>query len=393
MMKKTLLFIIATIIGTIASTAQVKVGAERPELYLPLLKGKRVALLSNHTGLVEGGREHTLDFLLRNGVNVTTIFSPEHGFRGTADAGAHVSSSIDPKTGIPIASLYSGKGSYMPSAETMAKFDVIVTDLQDVGVRFYTYYVTMLHLMNAAQASGKDFVVFDRPNPIGMMVDGPVLDMNLKSGVGALPIPVAHGMTLGELARMICGEGWLNSNKKLNLTVIPCENYTHATRYQLPVNPSPNLKSMHAIYLYPSTCFFEGTVASLGRGTEMPFEIYGHPGMRNGNFTFTPKSVAGATNPPLKGVVCNGKDLRNIPDSRILSNGVDLHYVIDAYRNTKVRAGQKFFTPYFDKLIGNSSIRPMIEAGKGADEIKATWADDVKAFRARRAPYLLYPEQ
>lgn len=392
-MKLKILTLILAAVAAISAAAQLKVGAERPELYLPLLEGKRVALLSNHTGLVGPGKEHVLDFLLRNGVNVTTIFSPEHGFRGTADAGAHVSSSVDSKTGIPIASLYNGKGSSMPAPEVMDKFDVIITDLQDVGVRFYTYYITMLRLMNAAQASGKEFIVFDRPNPIGMMVDGPVLDMKLKSGVGALPIPVAHGMTLGELAQMICGEGWLNGKNDLRLTVIPCEGYTHSTRYKLPVNPSPNLKSMHAIYLYPSTCYFEGTAASLGRGTDSPFEIYGHPDMKPTGFTFTPRPMDGAKNPPLKGLKCNGKDLRTIPDEEIIAEGIDLTYVIDAYRNTKLPAGKKFFTPFFDKLIGDSRIRPMIEQGKSATEIKALWADDVKDFIKKRKPYLLYPEQ
>lgn len=372
--------------------AEVVVGAERLPEYLPLLRDSRVALLSNHTGLVNGGKEHTLDMLLRNGVNVTAIFSPEHGFRGDADAGSHVKNSVDAKTGIPIASLYNGKDS-SPSPETMDSFDVILCDLQDVGVRYYTYYVTMMKLMDAAARSGKRFIVLDRPNPVAMMVDGPVLDMRLKSGVGALPVPVAHGMTLGELALMINGECWLPSAKKVDLTVIPCADYTRSTRYRLPVNPSPNLKSMKAIYLYPSTCYFEGTVMSLGRGTEMPFEIYGHPSMKNAPFSFTPRSMPGAKNPPLNGRLCHGKDLRGLDDDSIIARGVDLSYVIDAYRSMPPALQPKFFTSFFNLLIGDRRIAPMIREGKSAAEIRALWQDDIKAFRARRKPYLLYPEK
>lgn len=372
--------------------AEVVVGAERLPEYLPLLRDSRVALLSNHTGLVNGGKEHTLDMLLRNGVNVTAIFSPEHGFRGDADAGSHVKNSVDAKTGIPIASLYNGKDS-SPSPETMDSFDVILCDLQDVGVRYYTYYVTMMKLMDAAARSGKRFIVLDRPNPVAMMVDGPVLDMSLKSGVGALPVPVAHGMTLGELALMINGECWLPSAKKVDLTVIPCADYTRSTRYRLPVNPSPNLKSMKAIYLYPSTCYFEGTVMSLGRGTEMPFEIYGHPSMKNAPFSFTPRSMPGAKNPPLNGRLCHGKDLRGLDDDSIIARGVDLSYVIDAYRSMPPALQPKFFTSFFNLLIGDRRIAPMIREGKSAAEIRALWQDDIKAFRARREPYLLYPEK
>lgn len=371
---------------------EVVVGAERLPEYLPLLRDSRVALLSNHTGLVNGGKEHTLDMLLRNGVNVTAIFSPEHGFRGDSDAGSHVKNSVDAKTGIPIASLYNGKDS-SPSPETMDSFDVILCDLQDVGVRYYTYYVTMMKLMDAAARSGKRFIVLDRPNPVAMMVDGPVLDMSLKSGVGALPLPVAHGMTLGELALMINGECWLPSAKKVDLTVIPCADYTRSTRYRLPVNPSPNLKSMKAIYLYPSTCYFEGTVMSLGRGTEMPFEIYGHPSMKNAPFSFTPRSMAGAKNPPLNGRLCHGKDLRGLDDDSIIARGVDLSYVIDAYRSMPPALQPKFFTSFFNLLIGDRRVAPMIREGKSAAEIRALWQDDIKAFRARREPYLLYPEK
>lgn len=364
-----------------------KTGAERTDEYLPRLEGLRVALFSNHTGMV--GDRHTLDVMLDGGVNVTTIFSPEHGFRGTADAGEHVKSSVDPVTGIPIASLYDG-GKRGPAKAVMDNIDVIVTDIQDVGLRYYTYYITMVDLMNAAAKHGKKFMVLDRPNPNGMTVDGPILDMKYRSGVGRLPIPVVHGMTLGELALMANGEGWLDGKAKIDLTVIPCEGYSHSTRYELPVAPSPNLRTMHAIYLYPSICYFEATPVSLGRGTDMPFEVYGHPEMDDRDFSFTPKSVDGAKNPPQLNKKCFGRDLRGLDDDSIIARGVDLSYLIDAYKDLGM--GDRFFTPFFEKLIGRGDIRGMIKAGMNADEIKATWSGDVEKFRRQRAPYLIYPE-
>lgn len=368
----------------------VVVGAERTSKYLPLLKGKRIALLSNQTGVVGPNHDkHTLDLMLELGLNVTTIFSPEHGFRGKADAGEHVKSSVDEKTGIPIASLYEGK-SRMPSKETMDRFDVIVTDIQDVGLRFYTYYITMVNMMDAAAAYNKEFIVFDRPNPNGMTVDGPILDMNLKSGVGWLPITTVHGMTMGEIARMTNGEGWLKDSKKIKLTVIPCKNYTHQTRYELPIAPSPNLPNMLSIYLYPSTCYFEGTPVSLGRGTDWPFQVYGHPDMKSYNFSFTPTSRPGAKTPPQQDKLCHGVDLHNLKAEDVIAKGMNLEYVIDAYNNLKI--GDKFFTPFFDKLAGRTYIREMIQAGKSADEIRSRWQDDVKRFKEQRRPYLLYPE-
>lgn len=362
-------------------------GADQPDKYVPLLKGKKVALFSNHTGMT-GGR-HTLDVMLDSGINVTTIFSPEHGFRGTADAGEHVNNSVDQKTGIPIASLYSGKSRY-PSKEVMDSIDIIVTDIQDVGLRFYTYYCTMIDLMNAAARYGKEFMVLDRPNPNGMYVDGPVLDMKYASGVGRLPIPVVHGMTLGELAQMSIGEGWLNDSAAIPLSVIPVEGYTHSTRYELPIAPSPNLPDMKAIYLYPSLCFFEATPVSLGRGTDMPFHVYGHPAMKGRHFSFTPSSRPGAKNPPLLGKLCYGEDLSAIPDSEIIANGVDLTYLIDAYK--ALGLGDKFFTSFFERLIGNGKVRKQIESGMSAQEIKASWEPEVSAFRELREPYLIYPE-
>ena len=364
-------------------------GAARIDQYVPLLKGKRIALLSNQTGMV--GDKHVLDVMLEKGLNVVTIFSPEHGFRGKADAGEHVSSSVDEKTGIPIASLYDGKSRY-PSKETMDKFDVIVTDLQDVGLRFYTYYVTMIDLMEAAAQHGKDFVVFDRPNPNGMTVDGPILDMNLKSGVGRLPIPTVYGMTMGELALMANGEGWLKNGLKVkNLQVIPCENYTHQTRYQLPIAPSPNLPNM--LYLYPSLCYFEGTTVSLGRGTDFPFQCYGHPQMTGYDFSFTPVSRFGAKTPPQQDKLCHGVDLRGLDPEAVIAQGINLEYVIDAYNNLK-KAGAQFYlkSNFFDKLMGNTRVRQMIAEGKTAEQIKATWREGIEIFKKQRKPYLLYPE-
>ncbi|MBO4994670.1 MAG: DUF1343 domain-containing protein [Muribaculaceae bacterium] len=389
-MKKIILlyfFTITAALATYATAQKVITGAERTDRYVTLLKNKKIALLSNHTGMV--GNEHTLDLMLRKGLNVTTIFSPEHGFRGNADAGEHVKSSVDQKTGIPIASLYDGK-TRMPSKTVMDNIDVIVTDIQDVGLRYYTYYCTMIDLMNAAAKYGKEFMVLDRPNPNGMTVDGPILDMKYASGVGRLPIPVVHGMTLGELALMANGEGWLNGKAKVKLTVIPCDNYTHSTRYRLPVAPSPNLPDMKSIYLYPSTCYFEATPVSLGRGTDMPFQIYGHPDMKGCDFSFTPKSRPGAKKPPMMDRLCHGRDLRNLTEEQMIAQGINLDYIIDAYRNLGSKPG--FFTSFFERLIGVDYVRTMIAAGASASEIKARWADDVAKFKTKRAPYLLYAE-
>ena len=365
----------------------VKVGAEITDTYFPLLEGKRVAVMTNQTGIA--GEEHLVDMLVRHRFNIVGIFSPEHGFRGTADAGEHVASSIDEKTGIPIWSLY-GSGSGKPSPDKMEQFDVLLFDLQDVGLRFYTYYASMARLMDACAEHGKKMVVLDRPNPNGFYVDGPILDMKYKSGVGWLPIPVVHGMTLGELALMINGEKWLPEGRICDITVVPCENYTHQTLYELPIAPSPNLPNIHSIYLYPSTCLFEGTVMSLGRGTSFPFEVYGHPQYKRSDFSFTPRSVPGAKNPPLLNKRCHGIDLREVPDELIRNNKFDLSYVIDAYNNLNM--GEKFFTSFFEKLVGVDYIRKDIIAGKTAEEIRKKWAGDVEAFKLQRKPYLLYEE-
>lgn len=387
MLRRTI-FSLSLLLVALSANAEVRVGAAQTDKYFPLLEGRRVALFSNHTGMV--GDRHTVDLMLDGGINVVTLFSPEHGFRGTADAGEHVASGIDGPTGLPIASLYEGKGKRMPAKEVMDKFDVLVVDIQDVGLRYYTYYCTMIDLMNAASVYGKDVVVLDRPNPNGMTVDGPILDMKYSSGVGRLPIPVVHGMTLGELAQMANGEGWLKDGAKVPLIVIPCEGYTHQTRYRLPVAPSPNLRTMLAIYLYPSTCYFEATPVSLGRGTDRPFEIYGHPDMKGRSFSFTPRSMTGAKNPPQKDQLCHGVDLGGMSEEEAIAQGINLEYIIDAYRDLGM--GDKFFRNFFELLIGRGDIRGMIEAGKSADEIKATWAGDVARFKDKRRKYLLYDE-
>lgn len=374
---------------TLLSMAQQRVvmGDEQTAEYFPLLQGKRIAIFSNHTGMI--GDKHLLDVLLENQFNIVAIFSPEHGFRGNADAGEHVASSVDGKTGVPILSLYDGK-SGKPGKKSMDKFDVLVVDIQDVGLRYYTYYASMCRLMDACAECGKQMLILDRPNPNGHYVDGPILDMKHKSGVGWLPIPVVHGMTLGELALMVNGEGWLPEGRKCKVTVIPCKNYTHQTLYRLPIPPSPNLPNMKSVYLYPSICYFEATPVSLGRGTDLPFQVYGHPNMTGYDYSFTPRSVPGAKNPPQLNRLCHGVNLSTLSDEEIWKKGIDLSYLIDAYNN--LHMDDYFFRSFFEKLIGVDYVRKMIEAGKSADEIKAMWQDDVKKFKEQRKPYLLYAE-
>ena len=387
-MKHILIIILSLFSFSCQATEQsekIKVGAERSTEYLPALEGQRVAVLANHTAMV--GEQHLVDMLISKGVKLVGIFSPEHGFRGGADAGEHVKSSVDEKTGVPIWSLYDGNAK-RPSDEKMQAFDILLVDMQDVGLRFYTYYISMLRMIDACADFSRKVIVLDRPNPNGMYVDGPLLDMaKYKSGVGALPIPVVHGLTMGEIAMMAQGEGW---SRKCDVKVVKCSGYTHQTRYTLPVAPSPNLPNQHSIYLYPSTCLFEGTVCSLGRGTDAPFQIYGHPDYKGGEFEFTPRSVAGAKNPPLKDQKCHGVDLRGLDDEQIIASGFNLEYVIDAYRNLNM--GEKFFTRMFLLLTGVDYIKQMIIEGKSADEIRKVWQKDVEEFKLLRRGYLLYEE-
>lgn len=387
-MKHILIIILSLFSFSCQATEQsekIKVGAEQTEEYLPALKGQRVAVLANHTAMV--GEQHLVDMLISNGVKLVGIFSPEHGFRGGADAGEHVKNSVDEKTGVPIWSLYDGNAK-RPSDEKMQAFDILLVDMQDVGLRFYTYYISMLRMIDACADFSRKVIVLDRPNPNGMYVDGPLLDMvKYKSGVGALPIPVVHGLTMGEIAMMAQGEGW---SRKCDVRVVKCSGYTHQTRYTLPIAPSPNLPNQHSIYLYPSTCLFEGTVCSLGRGTDAPFQIYGHPNYKGGEFEFTPRSVAGAKNPPLKDQKCHGVDLRGLDDEQIIAEGFNLEYVIDAYRNLGM--GEKFFTRMFLLLTGVDYIKQMIIEGKSADEIRKVWQKDVEEFKLLRRRYMLYNE-
>lgn len=388
-MKK-ILFIVVLAFVTFhcqAKQSRVIVGAEQTNDYLPILKNKRIAVFSNHTGMV--GNKHLLDVLLENKINVVAIFSPEHGFRGNADAGEHVSSSVDQKTGVPILSLYDGQLG-KPSEDSMRKFDLLIVDIQDVGLRFYTYYASMVRLMDACAEYNRKMLILDRPNPNGHYVDGPILDMKYKSGVGWLPIPVVHGMTLGELALMVNGERWLPASRICDVTVIKCKNYTHQTMYQLPIPPSPNLPNMKAVYLYPSICYFEATPVSLGRGTQLPFQVYGHPNMIGYNYSFTPQSTSGAKSPPQLGRLCHGVNLSELSEEEIRKRGIDLSYLIDAYRNLNM--DDYFFRPFFERLIGTDYVRKMIEQGKDADEIQVVWKEDVEKFKVQRRPYLLYEE-
>jgi len=389
MIKRLFLLSIVICITTALMAQKIMTGAESVNEYLPLLQGKRVAILSNHTGMI--GKIHLLDSLLSLKVNIVAIMSPEHGFRGDADAGEHVASSVDSKTGIPIRSLYGGGTPGQTTADQLKDIDVLLYDLQDVGVRFYTYMTTMARMMDACAQSGKKMIVLDRPNPIGFYVDGPILDMKYKNGVAWLPVPTVHGMTLGELAGMINGEKWLTNGIQCDVTVIKCKNYTHASMYQLPVKPSPNLPNMRSIYLYPSTCYFEATPVSLGRGTDGPFQLYGHPNMKGYDFKFTPRSVPGAKTPPQLDRECYGIDLRTKPSiEEINKAGINLEYVIDAYKNLNL--DDHYFRSAFESLIGQGYVRKMIKEGKSAAEIKAMWAGDVAKFKIQRKPYLLYPE-
>ncbi|MGC9151561.1 MAG: exo-beta-N-acetylmuramidase NamZ family protein [Microbacter sp.] len=395
-MNKIILFIV--ICFTFMTTAEAQnaqnsqsivVGAERTNLYLPLLKGKRIAVLTNQTGRI--GNENIVDFLHGKKINIITIFSPEHGFRGNADAGEHVGNSIDEQTGIPICSLYGGNV-HKSLDSLLQTIDVLAFDLQDVGLRYYTYLTTMVQVMNACATHHVKMIVLDRPNPNGFYVDGPILDMKYKSGVGAVPVPVVHGMTLGELARMINSKKWLSDGQQCDLTVIPCLHYTHAMHYQLPVKPSPNLPNMRSVYLYPSLCYFEATPVSVGRGTDAPFQQFGNPHMTGYSYSFTPRSMPGAMNPPCLNQLCYGVDLRTEPSDQVLfKNGLDLSYLIEAYRN--LHMGDAFFNSFFEKLIGVGYVRSMIESGKSAKEIKARWKSDVEKFKIERKPYLLYPER
>lgn len=362
-------------------------GSYRIDQYKGLIEGKSIAILANQTSMV--GRTHLVDTLLALGMDIKVIFSPEHGFRNMADAGEKIESGKDPETGITLISLY---GSHLkPTAEDLAGIDVVIFDIQDVGTRFYTYISTLHYVMEACAENKVRCMILDRPNPNGFYYDGNILDTAYRSFVGMHPVPIAHGMTVGEYAQMVNGECWLSGGLKCDLTVIACNNYTHSTYYVLPVKPSPNLPNKNSVYLYPSTCFFEGTNLSLGRGTSFPFQVYGSPHLPDRGFSFTPESVPGATNPPLLGVKCYGTDLRDATKNGLVPKpGVNLEWVIDAYRDFPDK--EKFFTSYFDKLAGGSLIREQIIQGMTAEQIRETWKPGLEKFGKIRTKYLLYPD-
>lgn len=375
-----LLFVACT--GSTPGDDRIILGAEKIDQIVSQLQNKNVALLANHTSVVKD--THLLDILLNKGIPVKKILAPEHGFRGEADAGAVIRDGVDSKTGIPVVSLYGNNKK--PTRAQMDGLDFVIFDIQDVGVRFYTYISTMTYMMEACAENKVKFIVLDRPNPNGDYVDGPVLDMNLKSFVGMLPVPIVHGLTIGELALMINGEGWLEGDLTCDLTVVSMDNYDHNKQYKPPVKPSPNLPNYQAIRLYPSVCLFEGTVMSLGRGTEFPFQVVGFPDPDLGDFEFTPVSLPGATKPLLMGQKCHGIDLRNADPNM----GFTLKYVIEFYN--KMKNKEHFFTDYFNTLAGTRLLREQIIAGMSEDSIKETWRDDLNKYKRKRKKYLLYPD-
>ncbi|MDR1877496.1 MAG: DUF1343 domain-containing protein [Flavobacteriaceae bacterium] len=371
-------------------------GADQSELYLPLLEGKKVGIITNQTGIIfrksptnnpnylSIDTVSIVDFLISERIQIKKIFSPEHGFRGNADAGEQVKDGKDTKTGIEIISLYGNNKK--PTQEQIKDIDILLFDIQDVGVRFYTYISTLHYVMETAAENKIPLVILDRPNPNGHYVDGTVLEEGFQSFVGMHKVPVVYGMTIGEYARMINGEKWLKNGLQCELSIIPLKNYTHSKKYSLPIPPSPNLKTDHAINLYPSTCFFEGTNVSEGRGTDFPFEVYGSPYITTYDFKFIPQPNFGAKSPRYKGQVCYGKDLRDEPH---LSE-IKLEWILTAYANNNKPL---FFNKdlFFDKLAGTDKLRKQIIGGKSEEEIRNSWKDDLEKFKTKRAKYLLYP--
>lgn len=369
-------------------TAQpLQLGAAQLDAYLPRLQGQRVAMVVNPTSRI--GNTHLVDTLLARGVAVERLFAPEHGFRGDADAGEAIKDGRDTRTGLPIISLY-GKHK-KPTEADLRGIDWVIFDIQDVGARFYTYISTLHYVMEACAEWGVRVLVLDRPNPNGHYVDGPVLEMAHRSFVGMHPVPVVHGMTVGEYARMIQGEGWLDAPDTCALTVVPMRGYDHGTPYDLPVKPSPNLPNMRSIYAYPSLCFFEGTAMSVGRGTDAPFQWYGHPDLSDGQRLFVPQPNAGAKYPKHEGQWCIGYSLRDTPADSLRAQGqLDLSHLLRAYAAYPDKAA--FFNAFFTKLAGTTTLQKQIEAGLDSETIRASWQADLEAFRRTRAKYLLYPD-
>jgi uncharacterized protein YbbC (DUF1343 family) len=364
----------------------VKAAAENTALYMPLLEGKQCAITTNHTAVI--GSVHLVDSLVSSGVTIKKIFSPEHGYLGVIADGITIQNTVDNKTGLPIVSLYGKKKK--PSPEDLQGIDLMIFDIQDVGVRFYTYISTLHYIMEACAENHIPLVILDRPNPLGYYVDGPVLDPAFKSFVGMDPVPVVYGLTVGELAGMINGEGWLGNNLRCDLKVIPCSGYTHKIRYRLPVNPSPNLQSMEAVYLYPSVALFEGTIMNVGRGTPFSYQMFGHPEYPVKEFSYVPRASVKNSDPKHKDEVCYGVDLRKItPDSTGNINRIDLSWLINTY---KTMNRPDFFIPFIDKLAGTDKLRKQIEAGWSEEMIRESWSPDLEKYRQIRKRYLLYPE-
>jgi uncharacterized protein YbbC (DUF1343 family) len=379
-----------------ASTGSKKIitGAEQPDRYLPYLKGKRVAILANQTSIV--GEAHLVDFLLSRGVKIVKVFGPEHGFRGNASAGVEIADEKDRKTGVPIISLYGPKKK--PTKEDLADVDVLIYDVQDVGCRFYTNINLLRDLMESAAEFKKELIILDRPNPNGYLVDGPILDMSLKSGIGQFPVPIAHGMTIGEFAQMINGEGWMQNDTRVTLKIVKVRNYDHEMEYVLPVKPSPNLNTQQSVMLYPSTCLFEGTVLNHGRGTYSPFAVLGSPLLKGVyDFSFTPMGIPGMSETPLHmGQVSYGLDLRNF-DTKSLrrSRRINLKWMIELYNSYPDKPN--FFNKSLskeigdiDKLAGTKDFKQQIVSGRSEQEIRAGWGPGLTNYKKMRKKYLLY---
>ncbi|MDD4552864.1 MAG: DUF1343 domain-containing protein [Bacteroidales bacterium] len=398
---KRILIILACLTGTISSAAQVIPGAARAEIVIPLLKGKRIGIVANDASVIPlmvNGSDtampaliNTVKFFSDSGIRVVKIFSPEHGFGVTVEAGGVVADGVDPVTGIPVVSLYGAHKK--PTPMQLDGLDAMVFDIQDVGVRFYTYISTLTFLMEACAQKGLPLIVLDRPNPNGFYVDGPVMKSGYTSFVGMHPVPVVYGMTIGEYALMVNGEKWLSGKVTCDLTVIPVAGYTHQTRMKFLKPPSPNLPDSNAIYLYPSLCFFEGTIMSVGRGTDFPFEVFGHPAFPDTTFSFFPVSVQGkAAHPPYEGTRCRGADLRDYYKINPGSMGrIHLGWLIRAYELMKGEGN--FFNDYFDKLAGSDALRKSIIRGKNETEIRRSWKADLLRFKKIRSRYLLYADQ
>lgn len=375
--------------------SRILTGADQTEKYIPMLQGKRVAIMANPTTVI--GQTHLVDSLKKRGINIVKVFGPEHGFRGNASAGVHVADETDPATGIPVISLYGAKNK--PSKQDLADVDILLYDLQDVGCRFYTNINALARLMDACYENGKEMLILDRPNPNGYFVDGPVLDMKYKSGIGMFPIPISHGLTVGEFAQMVNGEGWLTNKVKCLLTIIPVANYTHDMPYTLPVKPSPNLNTQQSILLYPSTCLFEGTYLNHGRGTYFPFTVLGSPFLKGKyDFSFTPTGIKGMSETPLfMNQVCYGLDLRSYDVEQLRkTKKINIQWLIELYNASPNK--EQFFDNKLSKemglierLIGNGQFRQQIIDGKSEKEIRASWEPGLSEYKIMRKKYLLYP--